>query len=93
MPVVDGNDGDVIHALCENGVAVFEVARQVVQRAGGSKSAGYGEKNHRLAAKKRIGGGFHRAIGGLFLEGCGRQFFADLDSHVHAPMAVWFARL
>ncbi len=82
MPVVDGNDRDVIDALGEDGVAVFEKARQVIERAGGRKRAGHGEQYDALAGKQLFGADLDRAVGGLFLEGGGRQRVADGDSHV-----------
>ena len=85
MQVVDGDDGDIIDAAGQDSVAVFQIARQVVERAGRRESTRNGKEHDLLAGKQLVGGDFDRAIGGLFLEGGGRQLVSDGNGHGLTP--------
>ncbi len=51
--VIDGDDGDFVDALGQDGVSVFNVAGQVVEVAGRRKRAWHREQNHLFPAKGR----------------------------------------
>ncbi len=48
-----GNNGDVVDTLGEDCVTVFQITRQMVQRARRSKGAGNGEEHDTLSSKKK----------------------------------------
>lgn len=51
MQVVDRDNGDVVDPARKNGIAIFQIAGQVVERAGRGKSTGTAKRTTRLPLK------------------------------------------
>jgi hypothetical protein len=86
--VIDRNHCDIVYALGENGVAVFQIARQMVEMAGGRESARNRKHDNLFAAKQLAALHFGHSVGGGFLESCLWQCVPNSNRHVGAPFCA-----